>query len=302
MKCNSCNHINKDSALFCVECGSPFYKKCPNCNTDSLVSYKFCPNCGGAFDMKLDALNRYKRKLVFFESVYTYGKVGSLVLVKRNKLYGIFNYSTLTLILPCEFESYDLFTKDYVFLRKNNNWYMYHPLTGSLLCDDSFEEVRNIDYQDFVQVKRKGLWGILSLSSRSYAIYPQYLKFAYAGYGRKVLAEKDGLWGCVEYSDNFNPICTIPFEYLSLDTAEFEDCPRPSQHKNQKWGVIRSNGKKLISFEYDEIEYHEPFGRSLYYLRKGNSWGMFRSGGRFDEDVFLPCDYTKERIKELWNK
>lgn len=300
MKCNSCNHINKDSALFCVECGSPFYKKCTNCNTNSLISYKFCPNCGNAFDLKIDALNRYKHKLVFFEHVYTYGAVGNLVIVKNNNSYGIFNISTQRLVITCDYDSFDLFTKDYVFLKKNNGWYMYHPLTGSLICNDAFEKEQKVDYEEFAEVKCKGFWGILSLKSGSYAVYPRYEKFHYAGVrARQILAYKDGLWGCIEYSDNSSPVCRIPFEYLTLNTAEHEDKPRPSQHKNQKWGVIRYNGDKILDFEYDEILYHEPFGMSLYELRKGNSWGLFRSGGRYSKDVFHPCIYTKEQIKKL---
>ena len=67
----------------------------------------------------------------------------------------------------------------------------------------------------------------------------------------------------------------------------------PSEHRSGKWGVITQLGKIVIEFEYDEIEYHEPFGHSLYYLRKNDKWGLYCEGKRF------PCTYTKEEVKKL---
>ena len=300
MKCYSCNHINKDYARFCVECGAPFYKTCNNCGKESLFSNKFCPNCGNAFNIQLDALTRYKRKLIFYDLIVTYKIIDNLVVVKKNGLYGIFNISMQNLIIPCEYEGCEFNSSDFIFLEKNNKWDIYNPSTGNKIGKDSFEEIEKEDNRPFACVKRNGLWGMVFCKNGKYVIDPNYevLKIANWHNSRK-LAKKDGLWGCIEYSENSNSKITIPFEFLELDTFATEDKPRPSQHKNKKWGVILSDGTKILDFEYDEIIYHEPFGHSLYHLRKGNLWGVFYSGGRYSKDIFYHCIHTKEELKNL---
>lgn len=300
MRCFSCNHINADSSRFCVECGTPFYKTCNNCSKESLFSNKFCPNCGNAFNAQQDALTRYKRKLTFYDFIATYKIIENLVAVRKNGLYGIFNISTPNLIIPCEYEDFEFYSADFIFLKKNNNWNIYNPSTGNKISKDSFEEINKEDYHPFACVKKNGLWGMISCKDGTYLINPNYEALNIANWHEnRKLAKKDGLWGCIEYSENSNPKVTIPFEFLELHTFETEDKPRPSQHKNKKWGVILSNGNRILDFEYDEIIYHEPFGHSLYYLRKGDLWGLYYSGGRYSEDIFHPCVYRKEGLKNL---
>lgn len=299
MKCYSCNHTNPSSSRFCVECGAPFFKRCGNCGDESLFSNKFCPNCGNAFDVKLDALTRYKRKLTFFDFVETYKIVGTLVAVRKNNLYGVFDFSSQNLVIPCEYEDYEFCSKDFIVLKKNNRWYTYNPSTGNKIYNSLFEEIVVDDCKEFARVKQDGVWGIISCVQNNYLIYPQYEEFGTAGRYNYILAKKDGLWGCIEFSENSRPAITIPFEYTKLDTFATEDKPRPSCHKNNKWGVILVGGQKILDFEYDEIEYHEPCGHSLYYLRKGSLWGLYFSGGRYDKDVSFPCIYTRDQLSTL---
>lgn len=303
MKCYSCNKINNTSAFFCVECGAPFYKKCSMCNEPSLFSYKFCPKCGTPFDAQLDTLNYYKRKLIFFDMILTYNSIDHFVEVKKNGLYGVFNVASQELIIPCEFESSQFDSKDYIILKKNDKWHIYNPQTGSKLCNDSFEEIKKDKYESYARVKFNGLWGIISCVNGAYAVPPIYdeLDTAHHNYysERYILAKKNGLWGCLEYYKRSTPTTTIPFEYLELHTWAGEDKPRPSLHRNKKYGVILSNGTKILDFEYDEIIYHEPFGHSLYYLRKGSFWGLFYSGGKYGKDVFYPCVYRKDQLNNL---
>lgn len=301
MKCNFCNHINKDSALFCVECGSPFYKKCPHCNGSSLISYKFCPNCGSAFDAKVDALNRYKHKLVFFDVILNeinYDcSIKKYAIVRKDNLYGVFNTSTLTLIIPCEFESYKEEFWGCVFLKDSYGWYIYQISTGTKVFSNAFEDVHPISGAPFVGVKRNGLWGIVSCKNGSYLINPQYDTIDFTPFITR--AKKGGFWGLIKYNENKSPEVIIPFEYLDLSISTNCDQPHPSQHRNKKWGVFSRNGNKILDFEYDEILYSEPFGHSLYYLRKGSLWGLYYSGGDYDKDTFYPCAYTKEQLSHL---
>lgn len=75
-------------------------------------------------------------------------------------------------------------------------------------------------------------------------------------------------WGVVESKLGKYPVTRVPIEYIELHTWRGNDQPRPSQNREGKWGVINNNGSILVDFVYDEIKYHEPFGHSLYYLRK----------------------------------
>lgn len=301
MKCTSCNHLNKDSALFCVECGAPFYKKCSKCNTDSLVSYKFCPKCGNAFDIQKEKLSRYLSKLTFVDDLSTRcGRNGrtakGLLLARKNNLYGVFNISTATLVIPCEYENTTaLELNTHILLKKNNKWYIYNPVTGQRMNNDSFDDIKQDDFGYFVEVKRNDLWGVVSCTNGNYVIPCEYDSLEWSG-SNAFNAEKNGLWGCIRYSDLGHRI-TVPFEYFKLDTHGHWDKPSPSQHISGKWGVIDNNGKIIIDFIYDEIEYQVDFCRSLYFYRKLNKWGSFYSGGSCGRDIIHPCIYTYEDIK-----
>jgi len=48
MKCEKCNSVVKDGAIFCSSCGSPIVTdiECQNCATINPANSKFCRNCG----------------------------------------------------------------------------------------------------------------------------------------------------------------------------------------------------------------------------------------------------------------
>jgi hypothetical protein len=162
--------------------------------------------------------------------------------------------------------------------------------------DDSFEEIKKDDFGYFVWVKHNGYWGVVSCSNGRYVIPPEYDSLEWSG-NRCCNAEKNGLWGCIMYSD-FGHSITVPFEYLKLCTYGHWDKPGPSQHRSGKWGVILNSGKILIDFAYDEIEYQVNFCRSLYFLRQGTQWGSFYSGGAGYRNIIVPCRYTKDYVKK----
>ena len=45
----------------------------------------------------------------------------------------------------------------------------------------------------------------------------------------------------------------------------------PAQNEKGKWGYVDENGKKVISYKYDEAR---PFEKGLAMVRKGDSYGM----------------------------
>jgi Double zinc ribbon len=52
VRCQKCNHTNKDDAKFCNDCGAPLLKSkgCPSCEEINDNDAKFCDNCGHQYD------------------------------------------------------------------------------------------------------------------------------------------------------------------------------------------------------------------------------------------------------------
>ncbi|MEK7397017.1 MAG: adenylate/guanylate cyclase domain-containing protein, partial [Candidatus Poribacteria bacterium] len=46
MKCPKCQHVNRDGAKFCEECGEKLQLKCSNCGAELKPQAKFCDECG----------------------------------------------------------------------------------------------------------------------------------------------------------------------------------------------------------------------------------------------------------------
>jgi len=50
MRCKACNHLNRDGARFCVECGERLAQRCPACGAELAGGAKFCDQCGAPLD------------------------------------------------------------------------------------------------------------------------------------------------------------------------------------------------------------------------------------------------------------
>ena len=51
-RCPNCSHENKDTANFCIRCGTPLDKRCPRCGNAVEEDALFCPVCGARLDGK----------------------------------------------------------------------------------------------------------------------------------------------------------------------------------------------------------------------------------------------------------
>ena len=48
MQCPSCQHENREQALFCEQCGAGLDRPCPHCGKPARSEARFCDQCGGS--------------------------------------------------------------------------------------------------------------------------------------------------------------------------------------------------------------------------------------------------------------
>ncbi len=48
MQCSSCQHENREQALFCEQCGAGLDRPCPHCGKPARPEARFCDQCGGS--------------------------------------------------------------------------------------------------------------------------------------------------------------------------------------------------------------------------------------------------------------
>ena len=316
--CPCCKASNSESALFCTECGTPFYKICPSCKSQTLFKSKFCPSCGHKFDYNADALVFYKKKLEFFDYIFEFDtQTGEYAIIEKNGLYGIMNLMNFRIAVPCQYTSFGVPSSkssylkpdpnDFVLLKRpDSKWELFNPFTGKLILESLIDDFKIEENQRDIRIKIDGLWGRINGANGEFILPLRYSDIEYAGrYG----SSKDTIyidhvkvnnyWGVVRSCLRESPVIKVPIEYIELHTFRGNDQPLPSQKKDGKWGVINSDGSILVDFVYDEIKYCEPFGHSLYYLRKNNRWGLFFSGAHTRKDRLYPCIYTHDQITKI---
>ncbi|WP_298073665.1 zinc ribbon domain-containing protein [uncultured Bacteroides sp.] len=287
MKCITCGAENQNTAKYCLECGSPLFKKCDYCLTQTSINAKFCPYCGKQFKNHSIEVIKYKNKLTFYDYIFIESTpLGKYIKAIDNHRYTLLDIKTCSPIFDYIFE--DVGTqKDYqnfCFVKKNGKWAIVNPISGKLVTDFVYDAYRTNDHagSEF-RVLRNEKWGKVDANSGKTTVPHIYDDIEYDD-----RVKQNGYWGWLNSRGK-----SIPCEYIKLSSYVFSDNIRPSQHKSGKWGVINRGGEIIINFDYDEITYHEPFGHSLYYLRKGNLWGLYCDGKQY------PCNYTLEEVKKL---
>lgn len=284
MKCPNCNYENDKGTKFCTECGTPLFKKCDKCGATVQLYAKFCAECGTQFPILDLKIERYKRILHFYDHIQINGEKGEKYIVaKENGKYILLNIKTLN---PMSERSYDDLGKQhwsFIFAKYNGKWGVVNPTNDSIICDFKYENYKDDDCNGTARFLYNGKWG--RIDCRTGAVY---LPFIYDEIEYDSRVKYKGLWGA---KDNKGKEI-VPCEYLEL--SPYRPCENiwPSQYQNGKWGVINIlNGNIIIEFDYDEIEYHEPFGISVYYLRKGDKWGKYSQDGKR-----IPCIHNNKEV------
>lgn len=149
MKCIACGTENNNTSKYCVECGSPLFKKCDYCNTQTCINAKFCPNCGKKFQDQNINIIKYKNKLKFYDSIFIESTPsGKYILARDNQKFWILNLKSCISIFDYSFD--DIGTQkeyqDFCFVKKNDKWAIINPLTGDLITDFLYDSYCTNDH------------------------------------------------------------------------------------------------------------------------------------------------------------
>lgn len=287
MKCINCGTENSNASKYCVECGSPLFKKCDYCMAQTNIDAKFCPNCGKQFQSQSLSIIKYKNKLTFYDSIFIDSTPsGKYITVVDNQKYSFLDIKFCSPIFDGVFDEVGT-QKDYqnfCFVKRNGKWAIVNPVAGKFITNFIYDDYRTNDHSGSeFRVLKKGKWGKVDANSGLTTVPHIYDEIEFDD-----RVKQNGYWGWLNPRGK-----SIPCEFIHLSSYVFSNNIRPSQHKNGLWGVINKAGNVIIEFVYDEIIYNEPFGHSLYYLRKGNRWGLYCDGKRF------PCNYSLEEVKKI---
>lgn len=290
MKCIKCGSDNDKGTNYCTECGAPLFKICDKCGTKVLINAKFCAECGSLFPVLDLKIERYKRHLKFYDYLeIRKSYYGKYLVAKENGKYFILDINTLQQLSERKYDYLDLYlpeSREYLFAKYKGKWGVINPINDKIFIDFKYDDVKDDSYNGTIRLKTNNKWGRVKAESGK-VIFP----FIYDEIEYDSRVKYNGYWGALD--DLGKEI--VPFDFLKL--SPYRPCENiwPSLHKNGKWGVINIiNGDVIIEFDYDEIKYTEPFGTSVYYLRKGDKWGMYSQRGKR-----YACIYSKEDALHL---
>ncbi len=290
MRCPECNYENEKGTKYCTECGTPLFKKCDKCGKSTQLYAKFCPECGSQFHAVDFKIERYKRHLHFYDNItISKSKYGKYIIAKENKELLILSIRTLKKISERRYDdinNYLLEDNSFIMAKHKDKWGIIDPLKDDVIINFNYDDVKDDHCNGTIRLKLDNKWGRLEVETGKVV-----LPFLYDEIEYDSRVKRCGYWGAI--SNKGDQI--VPCEYLELSPYSPCENIRPSQYKNGKWGVINIlNGKTILEFDYDEIQYCEPFGISVYYFRKGDKWGMYSQRGKK-----YPCVYSKEYVHHL---
>ena len=185
-----------------------------------------------------------------------------------------------------------------------------------------FERIKqNNNNGSFIWVCENGKWGLFNSKTLSYIISPKYddinrtesysscctlyttIGDRWKG-GRRGVVNDDGIelveckydevygddkYFRVKLNGKWGLIKDNRFVLNCIYDSLWTDGTHPSILYG-KYGVLGWGGKKILDFEYDKIEYREPFGCGYHVLIKNGKYGVHicKTG------QFIPCQYDSE--------
>lgn len=289
---------------------------CTNCGKELPNDANFCSYCGKqVFNTQSDTYPH--SHLIFYDNYRAYRiKDSVFLIVEKNEKSAILDGKTLTLLTDFEFDYiheiedvsdcvvarvckggklgiinvisreimvpciYDYISTSvscpYYRIIEINNKYGTIDKYGNEILPCIYDYMEDYLGKDYYKVKINNEFGVLDKYCNEIVpcIYEEIAKS-----GRKFIVKKNNLWGIYDGADTTKCI----YDYLSLD-----ECP--SKLKG-KYGLLDDNGKIILDFVYDEINFVEATGLGHWYciFKKGEYYGCYYK--RYG--VLTECIYDK---------
>jgi hypothetical protein len=213
----------------------------------------------------------------------------SFVEVSLNDAWGLMKLNG-KLIIDIKYE--DLFHLcSYVFFKENGKWGLM-DLNKKILIKPKYEAISRVENANFIKMKIDEKWGLMNCNGKE-ILKNEFDNINYLGDGY-FLAEKNNLKGVfdslgkliidikykdISYSDgkfilydgDYWEFKNIKFNYLEFVNGLL------LAKKDGFFGIIDTNGIKLLDFYYDSIKVFNNFILS----KKGNYWTLFNT--KFEE-------------------
>lgn len=253
---------------------------CANCGKELPSDANFCSYCGKqVFNTQSDTYPH--SHLIFYDNYRAYRiKDSVFLIVEKNEKSAILDGKTLTLLTDFEFdyirEIEDV--SDCVVARvcKGGKLGIINVISREIMVPCIYDYMEDYLGRDYYKVKINNEFGVLDKYCNEIVpcIYEEIAKS-----GRKFIVKKNNLWGIYDGVDTTKCI----YDYLSLDE-------RPSKLKG-KYGLLDDNGKIILDFVYDKINFVEATGLGHWYciFKKGEHYGCYYK--RYG--VLTECIYDK---------
>lgn len=170
---------------------------------------------------------------------------------------------------------------------KNNGKYGIINKEGKIICPPEYEAVEGIN-RYVAGIKKKGLWGWVSLETGEILVQPKYLDIWHCYQWSKVvyIENEEGKNGL---SLNTGKVLVAPSQDQSNRILELSGKRYITFQEGQKFGLLDSNGTQVIAPHYDALL--KVKGSELLQYRIGEKVGLMKiSGKRLTEPI-----YTKMR-------
>lgn len=261
---------------------------CTNCGKELPNDANFCSYCGKqVFNTQSDT---YPHSHLIFYDEYRIQRIKDSVflIVEKNKKSAILDGKTLTLLTDFEFdyirEIEDVSDCVVARVRKGDKLGIINVISGEIMVPCIYDYVSEYDtMSDYRDVEINNKHGAIDKYGNEIVpcVYEKIKKEK-----RKFIVKKNNLWGIYNGVDTTKCI----YDYLSLNE-------RPSKLKG-KYGLLDDNGKIILDFVYDEIEWEKSNCGIYYILKRGKYYGCYNR----IYNVITECIYDKIIVEnEGWN-
>lgn len=263
MNCPKCNHIIKDTAKFCENCGTKIEVdasiiECPSCHARIPKDSKFCPDCGS----KIVASSNNSMKVIpcIYDEMEEFRE--GLAVVKKDDMYGCVDHNG-DIVIPITYYWIKKFSDGVALAcnRQNGTHFIDHASNICFKVDKNIKLQWSYFSEGLICAQNKeGKYGYIDRNGRI-AIDFQYESAS--NFSEGLAGIKKFSWEKRSYIDKKGKV-VIP--HIGSCLGEFSEglayVANDETKNKRKWGVIDKAGRFLIPLS-DKLMIQKDFSEGL---------------------------------------